>query len=111
MIGKPLVSPVEVYVSAANASEETKSKEGKSRPAARSRKSVSAPTVEKKAKVKAKSRQEKESAASVPVMEFGVFRCQVCDYRLTVLPGSAKPLGGWRCPIDFASLIFVSASY
>ncbi|MBX3167560.1 MAG: hypothetical protein KF760_09110 [Candidatus Eremiobacteraeota bacterium] len=113
MSGKPFISPLDVYVSAANASEEAKSLERKGKPdkPARTRKAPLLSPEAKSSKSKSKTRPDKETAPTPPPAEFGIFRCQVCDYRVTILPGSAKPPGGWRCPIDFASLILVSANY
>jgi len=113
MSGKPFVSPHDVYVSAANSSEEAKSLEKKAKPAktARTRKTPLLHGEAKSSKSKTRARPEKDRAPTPPPAEFGVFRCQVCDYRITILPGSAKPPGGWRCPVDFASLILISANY
>lgn len=105
MRAKPFVSSQDVYVSAANASEESKAVARKAKGASRTRKVVGEALARPK-KVKA----AKEVAAAPVIADFGLFRCQVCDYRMTVLPGSAKPQGGWRCPVDYTGLMFVTAS-
>ena len=106
---KPFTSPVDTYLSAANASEESKQQERAASPGKKTRQPKAAGAA---VRPKSKLEKKKESLPPpAPVVEYGLFRCQVCDYRVSILPGSARPTGGWRCPVDFATLVLVSANY
>lgn len=107
MPAKPFISPVDVHLSAANAPSESSSSDQKtSKP-----KPPKAKTERPKTKTKAKTKAKVAPVAEFVQPEFGTYRCQVCDFKMTVLPGVAKPEGGWRCPVDFSKLLWSSPSY
>ena len=111
---KPLVSPHDIAISAANAP--SQSSDGSHEEAApkakkpRASRATTKKAADGEAKPKPKTKSKSSKAAAVeapPPPEFGFFRCMCCDYSVNVLPGTEKPAGGLRCPSDFTRLHWV----
>jgi hypothetical protein len=108
---KPLISPHDVAISAANApSESSDGSHAEVAPKVKKPRASRATTKKADGEVKPKATKKSTKAAAVeapPPPEFGFFRCMCCDYNVTVLPGTEKPVGGLRCPYDFTKLHWV----
>lgn len=109
---KPYIKTSENAAAAANAPSSSGGVGAATKTKAKGKTSRKTADGETKATKTKSTRTSIKAAAPPPVPtqpDFGEFRCQCCGYHKTVVIGSEKPAGGWRCPTCFVKLAWLKS--